>query len=565
MTWVLVLLWLGVSNAPAQDATSQPQPVLTELRVEGATIFTRDDLVSLLELREGSPLPKPPADVARALREAYTRDGYSEARVTSAFEDGRLSLTVDEGRIDDIEILGVTRDSAARLLRRLGVQPGDLYNARVIGRATGRLTAESLGAFAVGEPRRDQPGVRRDEPVPAEVVLERRRGRNVLVVPLRWRTARVGRSLGSGREDLFSPVDGLSPAVGLSWTIFDHARFNHTFVEGYVSYKFGREQPGYSVGVERPFLGTPKLFAGAELHDVTASDDLWRLSAFEQTVASLGFKNTFRDYYRRRGAQVFTVLRMGPNSELSAIGRWDRHEPLGNATRYSVFRDDAAYRANTPVTDGRVNALVLGYTFDTRALSPAGQRATYQRHLKDDLFGYGLRQRPGLRFEWTSEIAGHGMKGDAEFDRHILNARGYIATSPRTLLSMRGLFGFSNGTLPVERLFAVGGIGSVHGYRFKEASGTRMTVVNAAFRINLTDPVRNLDGANVFVFYDAGRVTSRTPDPQDLASRATAPDSGWLRGAGFGAGAGNLRVEFGFRTNAIPRSRQILVRFSPTF
>ena len=56
------------------------------------------------------------------------------------------------------------------------------------------------------------------------------------------------------------------------------------------------------------------------------------------------------------------------------------------------------------------------------------------------------------------------MKGDADFDRHILNARGYVPITSRTLLSLRGLFGFSNGTLPVERAFAVGGIGAVHGY-----------------------------------------------------------------------------------------------------
>ena len=556
-TWLLVLVSLGVSSPAIQDVSppSQPAPVIRELlreiKLEGATIFDRDDIVWLLKLREGAPLPKSAADIAKALQEAYERDGYSEASVTGAFEQGRLTLKVDEGRIDEIEILGVSAESAPRIQRRLGIKPGDIYNRRVLGRATARLTTEALGAFAVGQPRRDQPGSRQGEATPSEVVLERRGGRNVLVVPLRWRTARTNRMIGSGREDLFSPVDGLTPAIGFATTIFDHAKFNHTYVNGYVAYKFGRDDPGYSFGVERPLFTAPKLFLGAELHDMTASDDLWRLSSFEQAMVSLAFKNTFRDYYRRRGAQLFGVLRMGAHNELSAMARWDRHEPLRNATSYSFFRDDARYRENLAVVDRRVNAMVVGYTFDTRPLSGAGHPATYERHVKDSLFGHGLRQQPGFRLEWTSEIAGGGMKGDADFDRHVLNARGYVATTSRTLLSLRGLFGFSNGTLPVERLFAVGGIGSVHGYRFKEASGTGMTLLNAEYRVNLSSARR--DAPNVFAFYDAGRVTNGTTNGV------------WLRGVGAGFGGAGVRVEFGFRANDIPRSRQILVRFSPTF
>lgn len=548
MKWLLVLLSLGVSTAPAQDAPSQPQPIVKDFHVEGATVFTREDVLRMLNVREGAPLPKPPSDLAKVLQEAYERDGYAEATVASTFEDGRLSLSVEEGRIDEVEILGVTDEAADRARRRLGIKAGDIYNKRTIGQAVNRFVRESQGAVAIGRPRQ-APG-RDPQSIPGEVTLERRGPRNVLVVPFEQKAAHGDLNGGGGREDLFSPVDGFAPGVGYSTTIFDHTRFNHAFLNAYVSYKFGSETAGYSVGAERPLFRGPRLFVGAELHDLTASDDLWRLASVEQTLASVAFKNTFRDYYRRRGAQVFSVLRMGANNELSAMARWDRHEPLANTTSYSFFRDEAIYRPNPLVVDQHVNALVLGYTFDSRPLSSAGQAATYQRHLKDDLFGQGVRQRPGLRLEWTSEIAGHGLAGDAEFDRHIVQARGYLPIGERTLLAMRGLFGFSNGVLPIERQFAIGGIGSVHGYRFKEASGTGMTLLNAEYRVAVTNPGRGRDGGNVFVFYDAGRVSG---------------GDAWLRGVGVGAGAAGFRVEFGFRANDIPRSRQILVRFSPTF
>jgi hypothetical protein len=563
MTWLPAVLALAVCSAaaagsPQDTAAPQPQPILRELRLEGATVFTRDDVLWLLKLREGSPLPEAPAAVAKSLAERYDRDGFSEARVTAEFSEaaGRLTLTVDEGRIDDIEIVGVSSREAARFRRLLGIKPGDIYNRRVVGRATAHLIEMSRDALSIGQPRRGQPGEPRPENAPGEVVLDRRGTKNVLVVPLRRRQARSDLTSGSGREDLFSPADGFAPAIGYSTTIFDHGSFNHTFIDGYASYKFGRDEPGFSAGVERPvFRGPARLFLGAEAHDVTTSDDLWRITSFEQTLVSVGFKNSFRDYYRRTGAQLFTVLRAGDNSEVSAIARWDRHEPLENATRYSFFRDDASFRPALPVVDRRVNALVLGYTFDTRPLSGAGSRPTYQRHVKDSLYGSPRSRRPGMRIEWISEIAGRALKGDSTFERHILHARGHVPISSRTLLSARGLFGFSNGTLPVERLFAVGGIGSVHGYSFKESGGgTGMSLLNVEYSVHLSGARDGRGAVTVFGFYDAGRVTTSQRNSAD-----------WLRGVGFGLGSGGVRLEVGFRANDIPRSRQILLRFAPTF
>ena len=552
---VLCLAALPAGLAAQDPPAAAPLQVLRELRLEGATVYKQDDVLWLLRLREGAALPQEPAAVARALQERYERDGYTEARVTAKFEDGRLTLTVDEGRIDDIEILGVPTDLIARYRRLLGIEPGDIYNTRVVGRSTARLTSRSGGAVSIGRPQRDQPGGDRAETTADKITLERRGARNVLVVPVRWRYVDHDASLGSGREDLFSPADGLSPALGYSATIFDHGRFNHTFIEGYASYKFGREEPGYSLGVERPFFGGPRVFLGVETHDVTTSDDLWRLSSFEQAMVSLAFKNSFRDYYRRRGNQVFGVLRPDGHNEFTLMARWDRHEALPNSESYSFFRDEHELRPPLPVQNQRVNAFVVGYTFDTRALTAAGSHTTYARHLKDSLYGYGTRVAPGLRLEWTSEIAGRALGGDATFDRHIFNARGHVPISRHTLLSMRGLFGFSGGTVPVERVFSLGGIGSVRGYSFKEVSGTGMALMNAEYRIHLgsSDGSDRHDAPNVFMFYDAGRVSG------------TATSTRWLQGTGVGFGAGGVRIEFGFRTDDIPNSRQILVRFSPTF
>jgi outer membrane protein assembly factor BamA len=520
-------------------------------------VYSREDVLWLLNLREGAALTQSPDEIAASLQNHYERDGYTEARVQGRLDDGHLTLHVDEGRIDEVELLGLGEHQADEFRDRFAIKAGDIYNKRAVGQAVTRLLARTGGAIEVGQPRDQQPGPGRGAAAPSDVILEHRSGRAVLVVPLRWRRGHTNFRLGTAeREDLYSPVDAFAPSVGFSATIFDHGKFNHTVVDGYVSYKFGREDPGYSFGAERPLFGGPRLFLGGEMHDVSASDDLWRLTTIEQTLVSVGFKNTFRDYYRRRGGQLFTTFQAGPNNEFSLMARWDHHEPLANSTDFSFFRDDHEFRPNPLVTDQDVNAWVLGYTFDTRPLSGAGQSSTYMRHLRDDLFGFGLRQQPGLRIEWTSELADHGLGGDAHFDRHIFNLRGYLALSDRNLVSARGLFGVSGGTLPLERQFALGGIGTVHGYSFKEVSGTGMALMNAEYRVRLVRGNRtDQDLLAVFGFYDAGRVSG----PLEGSS------TDWLTGIGGGVSVGAIRVEFGFRTNDIPGSRQILVRLGPTF
>ena len=43
---------------------------------------------------------------------------------------------------------------------------------------------------------------------------------------------------------------------------------------------------------------------------------------------------------------------------------------------------------------------------------------------------------------------------------------------------------------------------------------------------------------------------------------ATSP---WLKGVGFGVGLGGMRIDFGYKTNAIPSSLKVLLRFDRTF
>jgi outer membrane protein insertion porin family len=545
---LLIMLPLvpGTSAAQPPD-TEQQGPVVDELVLDGATVFSREDVLWLLRVRMGERLPGTPEHVADILQRRYKRDGYAAATVTAIYDEAtrKLTLRVDEGRIDDVQFEGLPSGRLEEFRARLNIPPGDVYNETTVKERLEPLLEQSGGALSIAERG------------PELVVRDTRR---VLVIPIEQRKGSVNFSVSSeDREDFFNPVDGFSPALSIGITRFDSGGFNHTFIGGHVSYKFAAENTGYSLGIEQPLFAMPKIFVGAEFHDITASDDLWRLSNEEQSLVALFFRNTFKDYYRRKGGEVSGGARFGRDNEIVLSMRWDRHEPLENETDFSFFRDDHEYRPNAPITGGDVHALVIGYTFDTRGVGNDRPATAYQRHRLDDLFNNGDRsQASGLRIDWSSEIAGEGLGGDYEFNRHILNARGYLRLGRRQFVAGRALTGFSGGTLPVERRFALGGIGSVHGYAFKESVGEQMALFNAEYRLELTRGWKGESNQGILaliVFYDAGRVR----DPIG-GSR-----SDWLHGTGLGLQTGPMRVEFGFRLDDIPDSRQILVRFTPTF
>jgi hypothetical protein len=543
---LLVVCLLGIPAAPArgQPPPDQP-PALSDIALEGVTVFSRDDVLWLLDLRPGTPMRQDPEHVANELQGHYRKAGYAAATVEAEFDasTGGLTLRVDEGRIDAVEVTGVRPGQAARLRERLDGHIGEVFNVRRVRESLAPLLDESRGALHLE---------------PADIELANRDGRRVLVVPIEARGGAVGFGISSeGREDFFSPVDGFAPALSIDITRFDSERFRHTFVGGYVSYKFGREEPGYSAGFEQQILARPALYIGASVHDLTASDDFWRLSTAEQSVVSLFFKNTFRDYYRRRGTQVHAALRPHAEHEIVAAMRWDRHERLDNETDFSVFRDDHPYRPNAPIESGKVRALVLGYSWDSRGQLDSRPADAFSRHLLDDLYRSVRRAEFGARVDWTTEIAGHGLGGDREYERHILNARAQIPLTPRQSLAGRAIAGFSGGRLPVEREFAIGGIGSVHGYSFKEARGGRMTLFNAEYRLDLLGGWNRPSGGVLrgLLFFDAGRIYDPAPGSR----------TDWLHGVGVGLQTGPLRVEFGFRLDDIPESRQVLVRLGSTF
>lgn len=544
-----------VQDPAATAAEPQPLPTITGIRIEGATVYAPDELQRRFRLAPGARLPRPLDELSDAIARHYHSDGYSFARATTSIDSGgSLVIAIDEGQIDAIELRGVSGTLAERLREAFALEPGDLFNHRQASRALDAVLEITRGAVE----RAHAPGRRASDPDSIEVrrhdpfsmIVEG--GKRLLLVHLRTRSHRSGAFVGTqGREDWYSPVDGFAPAVGFQSTLFDKVRFNHTYWAGYVSYKFGPERFGYSFGLERPFFRDGVVQAGASIHDLTGSDDRWRLDDTEQSLVAIGFRNTFRDYYRRKGFQLHAALRPLAAHEWLVAWRNESHAPLVNETDWGFFRDDHPFRPNLLAQEGNLRSVIVGYTFDSRGLTPESSGERFRRHLVDDLFGSTTGREHGARVEWLTELAPAAFNDDFDFTRHVLNARGWLQLSPGRMLSARMMSGWTSGEAPPQRVFALGGIGSVHGYGFKEAAGGRMVLLNGEVSQRF-----GRSGLSGLVFLDAGRVFEPLPGTTD----------GWLTGVGVGLGFGDTsRVEFGWRLNDIPDSLQVLFRLRPSF
>jgi hypothetical protein len=554
----------------AQDPPppAQTAPIVREVRVSGTKELTTNAVNEALAVRVGEPLSGSPDQVARRVEQIYREEGFTFARATTDFDpsSGVLTIAIDEGVIDAVEFDGIGGRLADTFAKDFALRAGDVFNIARARQALDALLRPTRGAVIPNRTTFSNPpnvfhDTRELRARHGTFDLIDRADQRVLVVGLREPAGRfkVSPNLGD-REDWFTPVDGFVPALDVGAVAFEHGRFNHTFVAGHVSVKTASHELGWALGVERPLFDARKLFVTAEVHDLTATDDAWQVSSSEASLAAMGPRRIYRDYYRRRGAQVSAAYRVDALAEVFVALRGERHSALETRSDFSLWNDDEPIRPNLAARNGRLNALVLGASIDSLGYDRESLETSYRRHQFETPFGRRLGDPTGKddptsmwRIDWTSEISAPGLlAGDFDFRRHILSGRGRVIASAHQEVAARVIAGWSHGELPPQRQFAIGGIGSVHGYGFKESTGDTIQLINLEYAVGW----RN--GLQLIAFVDAGHTSARSTTPVNA-------DAPWLKGAGWGIGLGPFRIDFGYKLTGSSHPVQVLLRLGRTF
>jgi len=571
-----VLCALAPAAVRAQDPPAPPQPpppTVREIQITGTKELSAHAVLDEVPAHVDEPFTATTDQVVHDVEHLYRDEGFTFARAKVEFDaaSGVLKISVDEGVIDGVEFEGVDAKLAKTFAEEFALHAGDVFNSRRARQALNALLRPTRGAVTVGrvsdptvftDTRQVGSGSRRT------FDLVDRDGQRILRIGLREPAGRfkLTPTLG-GREDWFTPVDGFVPALDFGAAVFEHQRFNHAFFAGHLSIKAASRNVGYALGIERPFFIAPQLFVSGEVFDLTATDDTWQITSSEAALAAVGPRRSYRDYYRRQGGQVSTALRLESHAELLFGLRTERHEPLEVTSDFSLWNDEEAFRSNLAAQPGRLNAFVIGGSLDGNGFDRESLESTYRRHQLESLFGARLddprRRRDPLtlwRIDWTSELSSPGaLDSDFDFRRHIVSGRVRAQVSEHQEVGARVIGGWSQGVLPPQREFAIGGIGSIHGYDFKASVGDTMALINLEYAVGW----RN--GAQLIGFLDAGRTTSRRAQPTSTTT-TTGSDAPWLKGIGWGIGIGDgFRIDFGYKLAADSGPVQVLLRFARTF
>ena len=327
---------------------------------------------------------------------------------------------------------------------------------------------------------------------------------------------------------------------------------------GSVGYGFKSHRWRGNLALSRQFaFDDGQLFEiEAEGHSLTDTKDDWLIGVHENTAAAILIHEDFRDYFRRDGFGVNVGYAMQRNyltSQVKAGYLSDEYRSMENQTEWSIFGGNKRFRPNPAIDDGRMRSIVSSAGISTVTKSNYGPE--------------------GWSILATAEVADTKFGGDFTFNRYVADIRRYQPLGRYDNLNVRVRVGTSEGELPFQKTYEIGGLGTLHGYPFKGEMGNRMLLMNAELIVNgdfLGDlsfwPSWLMSGFNLLVLTDAGLV--RNVDANALwtsgFSDIKVSDFRHDVGAGIASRNGSFRLALVWRTDR-KDTAHFIFRFSRPF
>jgi cytoskeletal protein CcmA (bactofilin family) len=302
--------------------------------------------------------------------------------------------------------------------------------------------------------------------------------------------------------------------------------------------------------------GDELLEIGVEGHSLTDTKDQWLIDLNENTAAALLMHEDFRDYFQRNGFEAHVAYYSQDadiKTELKFAYHSDEYGSLGNNTEWALFGGDKLFRLNPSINDGAMRSMVASAGISTDSKTSRGPQGW-------SLYG---------SFEYGPKTLG----GIFNFDQYIIDLRRYQPLSSYDNINLRVRAGTSDGTLPLQKMYDLGGLGTLNGFPFKSAMGDRMILVNAEYIVN-GDLFDDLDfwpswlfrNVNFLLFSDAGlvRTAASGSGPTDGFEKITWNEFKNDLGAGFSNRSGSFRIGVAWRTDVKAPARLVL-RFTRPF
>jgi len=334
----------------------------------------------------------------------------------------------------------------------------------------------------------------------------------------------------------YDRADGLYLGVG---TDLPARNFIERRVQGYFGFGYSLGSHYWQVfgGLSRDFLAqeTP-LRIGAEGHVITDTRDAWKMGNAENTAYALLDGIDTRDYFQRRGFSISAQQFISPRVALKAEYRWDKYRNSKREIKWSLFGPEQPFLEVPPVQEGRMTSVVLS------ALADFMTRRTWN----DPQFGAEAQLEFGSMEENFTEL--------------VADARLKVTAADDLLwVAVRARLGSVTGDAPSQKLFTIGGLGTLPGYPQNRYVGNRMLLVQ-------TDLLLKPFGDLRIIFENNFGAVSNTATTSELFGGFPEKLGDFMYSPGIylGSATGSFRIGASWRTD-IFESPEFVIRFSQPF
>lgn len=255
-------------------------------------------------------------------------------------------------------------------------------------------------------------------------------------------------------EFVYNRVDGPAPQAGVAIRR-ERDPAPLLYVRG--GYAFSRKRAIGSAGFELPLGDRTGIRIGADAYRRTAGEDEWIVGLNENTIFALLARTDYRDWYEAEGIGGRAIWEPGRDAAIEVHASVEEQASLRTRTRVSAFGGRARFRANPPIDPGTEGLLAVSARLGPLVLpKEGGSRAT-------------------LRYE----RAGGPMGRDFDYGRFRATVNGSRRFGIRASGRARIVAGSTReGLLPAQKIWHLGGIGTLRGHEYKAFAGDQFLLAN---------------------------------------------------------------------------------------
>ena len=470
-------------------------PVVEEIRFEGNTVYSDEELMELVFTTPGSIFNRVffRHDLKR-IKEKYDKDGYVLTKIADVgIEGGIINVTLIEPTIGEVIIQGNTKTKTRVIERYITLKKGDLFNSILLRHSINKINA--LGFFedvSVGFEASEDPDAT-----------------NIIITVQEAKTGNIGFTIGHGSSSGWSGGvsygdsnwKGLAQKFEVGFELGDDEQYWASYSQPYMD----RDIYSWKVGVYmRDWSEREYWDDGEEQFDYDE----------DKTGGYVGFGKKFPNDDK---LSWFLTLDWR-DTEISNIVSMDAtEEEIDNILR-EEFIDGTVFSTLLTVMNNNINPYL-----------------SYKHGDVED-----------LNIEKAWEVLG----GEYDFTKYWFTVRYYMPVfglgdiidaqigdeDNPAIIAARLRAGFSSGEVPFAEQYEVGGSRTLRGYEDDQFEGDEMLLGNLEFRVPIDKNV------GVVLFYDIGNAWNN-----NLGESFSFSDL--YNSYGFGIRVktplGNLRVDYG--------------------